>query len=114
MGEVNFAQYSSTLRRFLVILAFHPVGETRNDEKACVYWSKLHFSLPYPRIGVDIMVLLSGPVALGRDLRTIIDALYPLQLEIDRILEAFPVDEEDYLRGEYAWYREAQKDGIRI
>ena len=67
-----------------------------------------------PDSDIDIMVLLTGPVALGRDLRTIIDALYPLQLEMDRILEAFPVDEEDYLRGEYAWYREAQKDGIRI
>jgi predicted nucleotidyltransferase len=67
-----------------------------------------------PDSDVDIMVLLTGPVALGRDLRTIIAALYPLQLEMDRILEAFPVDEADYLRGEYAWYREAQKDGIRI
>lgn len=67
-----------------------------------------------PDSDIDIMVLLTGPVVLGRDLRTIIDALYPLQLEMDRILEAFPVDEEDYLRGEYAWYREAQKDGIRI
>ena len=67
-----------------------------------------------PDSDIDILVLLSGPVSLGRDLRTIIDALYPLQPEMDRILEAFPVDEEDYPRGEYAWSREAQKDGIRI
>jgi predicted nucleotidyltransferase len=67
-----------------------------------------------PDSDIDVLVLLTGPVALGRDLRTIIDALYPLQLEMDRVLEAFPVDEEDYLRGEYAWYREAQKDGIRV
>lgn len=62
---------------------------------------------------IDILVLLTGPVALGKELRTIINALYPLQLEMDRVLEAFPVDEADYLRGEYAWYREAQKEGIR-
>jgi predicted nucleotidyltransferase len=67
-----------------------------------------------PDSDIDIMVLLTGPVALGRDLRAIIDALYPLQLEIDRVIEAFPVNEADYLRGEYAWYREAQKDGIRV
>src|SRR5262245_14711291 len=67
-----------------------------------------------PDSDIDIMVLLTGPVVLGQDLRTIIKALYPLQLEMDRVLEAFPVDEEDYLRGEYTWYREAQKDGIRI
>jgi hypothetical protein len=56
---------------------------------------------------VDILVLLTGSVALGRELHTIIGALYPLQLEMDRILEAFPVAEAEYLRGEYAWYRKA-------
>lgn len=67
-----------------------------------------------PDSDVDILVLLTGPVAVGRELRTIIEALYPLQLEMDRVLEAFPVDEADYLRGEYAWYRNAQKDGLRV
>jgi hypothetical protein len=33
---------------------------------------------------------------------------------MDRILEAFPVDEIDYLRGEYAWYRNAQQEGIQV
>ncbi len=66
-----------------------------------------------PESDIDILVLLTGPVALGKELRTIINALYPLQLEMDRVLEAFPVDEADYLHGEYAWYREAQKEGIR-
>ncbi|HEV8718667.1 MAG TPA: nucleotidyltransferase domain-containing protein [Candidatus Binatia bacterium] len=67
-----------------------------------------------PDSDIDILVLLAGPVALGKDLRTIIHVLYPLQLEIDRVIEAFPVDEEDYLRGEYAWYRNAQREGIRV
>ena len=63
---------------------------------------------------IDILVLLTGPVVLGRELYKIIKALYPLQLEMNRVLEAFPVDEADYLRGEYAWYRNAQKEGIRV
>jgi predicted nucleotidyltransferase len=67
-----------------------------------------------PDSDVDILILLAGPVALGRELHTVIGALYPLQLEMDRVLEAFPADEADYLRGEYAWYRNAQKDGIRV
>ena len=67
-----------------------------------------------PDSDVDILVLLTGPVALGRELHTIIEALYPLQLAIDRVLEAFPVDEADYLQGEYAWDRNAQKEGIRV
>ncbi len=67
-----------------------------------------------PDSDIDILVLLTGPVALGKDLRTIIHALCPLQLELDRVIEAFPVDEADYLRGEYAWYRNAQREGIRV
>jgi predicted nucleotidyltransferase len=63
---------------------------------------------------VDILVLLVGPVVLGQELNKIIEALYPLQLEMNRVLEAFPVDEADYLRGEYAWYRNAQKEGIQV
>jgi predicted nucleotidyltransferase len=67
-----------------------------------------------PGSNVDIPVLLTGPVALGRELRTIVEALYPLQLEMDRVLEAFPVDEADYVRGECTWYRNARRDGIRV
>jgi uncharacterized protein len=67
-----------------------------------------------PDSDVDILVLLVGPVVLGQELYKIIEALYPLQLEMNRVLEAFPVDEADYLRGEYAWYRNAQKEGIQV
>jgi predicted nucleotidyltransferase len=48
-----------------------------------------------PDSDVDILILLTGPVTLGRELRTIIEALYPLQREMDRVLEAFPLDEAD-------------------
>jgi uncharacterized protein len=67
-----------------------------------------------PDSDVDILVLLVGPVVLGQELYKIIEALYPLQLEMNRVLEAFPVDEADYLHGEYAWYRNAQKEGIQV
>jgi predicted nucleotidyltransferase len=77
-----------------------------------LYGSEARGEATTPDSDVDILVILTGPVALGRELRTIIEALYPLQLEMDRVLEAFPVDEADYLRGEYASYRNVQKDGI--
>jgi predicted nucleotidyltransferase len=67
-----------------------------------------------PESDIDLLVLLTGPIVLGRDLRTIIHVLYPMQLEMDRIIEAFPVDEADYLRGEYALYRNALREGIRL
>lgn len=67
-----------------------------------------------PDSDIDILVLLISPLVFGRDLETIIRALYPLQLEMDRVLEAVPVDEVAYLRGDYAWYRQAQAEGIRL
>jgi len=69
---------------------------------------------PSPESDVDILVLLAGPVDLGKELQTIIEILYPLQLELEQVLEVFPADEAEYLRGAYAWYRQAQKDAIRV
>ena len=51
---------------------------------------------------MDILVLLTGPVTLGQDLRTIIHALSPLQLEIERPIDALPVDIDVYEAGEFA------------
>jgi predicted nucleotidyltransferase len=60
---------------------------------------------------VDLMVLLKGPVRLGRDLDTIVEALYPLQLKVDRPIHALPVSSEIFKAGEYGVYRNAQREG---
>jgi predicted nucleotidyltransferase len=61
---------------------------------------------------LDLMVLLKGPVELGEDLRTNVDALYELEGELLRSLHAMPVDIEAFNAGEYALYRNAKKEGI--
>lgn len=61
---------------------------------------------------IDILVLLTGPVTLRRDLRTLIHALYPLELELERLIDATPVDVDVYTAGEFSLYRNAQKEGI--
>jgi predicted nucleotidyltransferase len=65
-----------------------------------------------PDSDIDILVLLAGPIALGKDLRTIIHILYPLQLEVERPIHAMPVDVEVYEAGEFALYRNAKREGI--
>ncbi len=67
-----------------------------------------------PSSDVDLLILLSGPVSLGAELRTIIHALYPLQLEVGRPLHAMPVDIRDFEAGEFAWLRNAKQEGILI
>lgn len=67
-----------------------------------------------PDSDADLLVLLSGPVVLGKDLRTIIEALYPLQLELERPLHALPVDAKAYADGEFSLYRNARKEGVLV
>lgn len=71
---------------------------------------------------IDLMVLLQGPVQYGKDVRKIIDVLYPLQLELvgtpenprDRLLHAIPVDIEVYEAQEYFLYQNAHEEGLRL
>ncbi|HYN21902.1 MAG TPA: nucleotidyltransferase domain-containing protein [Thermoanaerobaculia bacterium] len=63
---------------------------------------------------LDLMVLLDGPVRLGRDLDTIVEALYPVQLEIDVPIHVTPVSAEVFEAGEYGIYRNARRDGVYL
>jgi predicted nucleotidyltransferase len=61
---------------------------------------------------VEILVVLRGPVELGKDLDAIVQCLYPIQLDIDLPIHALPVDEKDYLAGEFGLYRSAKREGV--
>jgi uncharacterized protein len=61
---------------------------------------------------LDLMVLLEGPVRLGRDLEAIVRALYPLQLDLDAPIHAIPVAKKSFEAGHYGIYRSAQREGV--
>ena len=63
---------------------------------------------------IDLMVLLEGPIRFGQDLQTIIHAIYPLQLETDFIIDAWPVDIRSYEAQEFAVYRHAKHEGVPL
>lgn len=63
---------------------------------------------------LDLMVLLDGPVRLGRDLDIIVEALYPVQLEVDAPIHATPVSAEAFEAGEYSLYRNARREGVYL
>jgi len=60
---------------------------------------------------LDLMVLLKEPVLLGKDLETIVDALYPVQLAIDAPIHAMPVSARTFEAGEFGIYRNARREG---
>jgi predicted nucleotidyltransferase len=63
---------------------------------------------------IDLLVLLDGPVDVGREIRRIWQVLYPIQLESDRLLSVVPVDVERYDQGVYALYRTAKAEGVPL
>jgi predicted nucleotidyltransferase len=64
-----------------------------------------------PTSDIDVLVLLDGPVRFGEELRRVIHALYPVQLEIDRPLHAVPLAYDVYEAGRYAWCWRAKHEG---
>jgi predicted nucleotidyltransferase len=67
-----------------------------------------------PDSDLNLMVLLEGPVRLGKDLETIIWALYPVQLDLDAPIHALPVAGQSFMAGGYSLYRSAKREGIPL
>jgi UTP:GlnB (protein PII) uridylyltransferase len=69
---------------------------------------------PAPFSDLDLMVLLAGPINLGRDIDTTVQALYPLQLEVDYPIHAMPADMADFEAQGFGVYRLAKREGIAL
>src|SRR5215203_2409141 len=67
-----------------------------------------------PDSDLDLMVLLEGPIRLGRDLETIVRALYPVQLELEVPIHAIPVSRKSFEAEGYGLYRSAKREGIPL
>ena len=65
-----------------------------------------------PDSDIDVLVLLEALVKYGQDLRTCIHALYPLVLELERPIDAIPVDMAVYEAQEFPLYRNAKREGV--
>jgi predicted nucleotidyltransferase len=63
---------------------------------------------------IDILMLLEGPIRLGRDIEVGVEAVYPLILQIERPIQVLPVDVRNYEAGTIGLYRVAAEEGIRV
>lgn len=63
---------------------------------------------------LDLLILLNGPIDLGKEITAIIDAIYPMQLEIDFPIHILPVDEDLFKAQEFGLYRTARKEGMLV
>lgn len=67
-----------------------------------------------PASDIDLLVLLNEPFDYFRELRQIIDLLYPIQLQSKQLISAKPIPLDEFEKGSIMLYRNAQKEGIRI
>jgi predicted nucleotidyltransferase len=65
-----------------------------------------------PDSDIDLLILLEGEIELLKDVQKIVRALYPLQLEVLRLIHALPINVKDYEAGEYSLYRNTKKEGV--
>lgn len=67
-----------------------------------------------PGSDIDLLVLLSQPLDYFRELHTIVELLYPIQLESEQLISAKPAPLDDFERGVIQLYRNAKREGMRV
>jgi len=67
-----------------------------------------------PESDIDLLVLLDRPFNYFVELRRIVDLLYPIQLESDRLISAKPAFVVDYEHGSLGFYRQIRKEGVAV
>ena len=63
---------------------------------------------------IDLLVLLDGPFDRLEELRKIVDLLYPVQLESDRLISARLASFQDYAEDRLLLYRDAKIEGVAV
>jgi predicted nucleotidyltransferase len=99
-----------TLRRCKAVLADH-YGQ---QLKGLVLYGSMARRQPRPGSDIDILVLLGEPFDYFRELRQIVDLLYPIQLDSDHLLSAKPALLDEYESGRIQLYRNAMREGVRL
>ena len=61
---------------------------------------------------IDLLVLLKKPFNYFSELRTIVELLYPVQLESENHISAKPAAKEEYDSGQILLYRLAKREGL--
>jgi len=67
-----------------------------------------------PGSDIDLLVLLHPPLDWFAELRTIVDTLYPLQMETERHISAKPAAVDEFESGCLQLYRNAKREGSLV
>jgi len=80
--------------------------------KGLVLYGSMARSRAGPSSDIDLLVLLSKPFDYFYELRQIVDLLYPLQIESERLISAKPAAMDEFEYGNLQLYRNAKREGL--
>jgi predicted nucleotidyltransferase len=107
----------------MVSKEIHPIVQKCKDRLIRHYGARLRGVILYgstargqatPSSDIDLLVLLSPPFDYFTELRQLVDELYPIQLESERLISAKPVSANDFESGSVSLYRNAQREGVKV
>lgn len=82
--------------------------------KGVVLYGSMARKQSTPSSDMDLLILLAPPVDYFVELRRLVDVLYPIQLESERLISAKPVSINDYEAGKLSLYRNAKREGLAV
>ncbi len=82
--------------------------------KGLVLYGSVARNQASPASDIDLLVLLNNPFDYFAELRQIVDVLYPVQLESDRLISAKPALVEKFEEGSIQLYRNARREGVLV
>jgi predicted nucleotidyltransferase len=101
---------NETIRRCKAVLESHYGPRFR----ALVLYGSLARNQADKASDIDLLVVLSEPFDYFRELRHIVELLYPIQLESARLISAKPAPCDAFERGELQLYRNAKSEGVVV
>ena len=66
-----------------------------------------------PDSDIDVMVLLDKPAETWQDVYAASEALFPLSLQIDKVIHVMAVDVHRYEASDAPMYADARNEGVR-
>ncbi|MBR8830435.1 MAG: hypothetical protein N5P05_000095 [Chroococcopsis gigantea SAG 12.99] len=67
-----------------------------------------------PESDLDLLVVLEPPLDYFQELRSLVNILYPLQLEASHWISAKPASEQEFIAGVTQLYRNIEQEGIKL
>jgi predicted nucleotidyltransferase len=63
---------------------------------------------------IDLLILLEQPFNYFQELKNIVELLYPLQLETERLISAKPAAINEFKNGSLQLYRNVLREGVPV